>query len=97
MTKNELLHQIESFVNAYMFIMKNEVIDYANENFTKLVNEKWEDSKSDDENILEVMNTLKTNIAIEKAMGNKEVVKVIETFLDYIEFYKIVKKYQKIE
>lgn len=92
MTKNELLRQIESFVNACYMFMKNGAADFANENLTKLVNEKWDDSKSDDENVLEIKNTFDTNIAINKAFGNTEAVKVIETFLEYIEFYKNIKK-----
>lgn len=90
MTKYELLREIKSFVNACYMFMKNGAAEFASENFTKLVNEKWDDSKSDDENVLEVKKTFDTNITLNKALGNTEAVKVIETFLEYSEFDKIV-------
>lgn len=83
MTKRGILHEIDSFVNTCYMFMKNSAAEFASENFPKLVNENWDDTKSDEENTEEVKRMLNMNIQLNKTVGNNAASSVIEAFMQF--------------
>ena len=84
MTKVELLRETESFVNTCYMLMKNGAARFAQENFTKLVNQNWDDTKSDEENTNEVKRMLEMNKVLNENMGNNAAAQVIDTFIQFV-------------
>lgn len=84
MTKVELLRKIDSFVNTCYMLMQNSAAKFAQENFTKLVNQNWDDTKSDEENTNEVNRMLEMNKMLNENMGNNFVAQVIDTFTKFV-------------
>ena len=83
MTKVELLREIDSFVNTCYMLMKNGAAQFAQENFTKLVNQNWDDTKSDEENTEEVRKMFDMNMKLNKVTGNTDASGVIEAFVQF--------------
>jgi len=84
MTKVELLREIDSFVNTCYMLMKNGAAQFAQENFTKLVNQNWDDTKSDEENTNEVKRMLEMNKVLNENMENNAAAQVIDTFIQFV-------------
>ena len=84
MTKVELLRETESFVNTCYMLMKNGAARFAQENFTKLVNQNWDDTKSDEENTNEVKRMLEMNKVLNENMGNNAAAQVIDSFIQFV-------------
>ena len=65
-------------------LMKNGAARFAQENFTKLVNQNWDDTKSDEENTNEVKRMLEMNKVLNENMGNNAAAQVIDTFIQFV-------------
>lgn len=83
MTKQEILHEVDSFVNTCYMFMKNSAAEFADNNFKKLINENWDESKSDEENTEEVKKMFDMNMNLNTALGNTSAASVIETFVQF--------------
>ena len=64
--------------------MKNGAAQFAQENFTKLVNQNWDDTKSDEENTNEVKRMLEMNKVLNENMENNAAAQVIDTFIQFV-------------
>lgn len=84
MTKQEILHEVDSFVNTCYMLMKIGAAQFAQENFTKLVNQNWDDTKSDEENTNEVKQMFEMNKVLNKNMGNNAAAQVIDSFIQFV-------------
>ena len=82
--KRKLLKSIDSFVNACYMMMKMSVGEFAKENFPKLLENVWNDSKTDSDNLAEFRSMLETNIKLNESVGNPDAAKVISAFRDWI-------------
>lgn len=87
--KEQILSAITDFVKSLQTMFKIGAADFVKENFPKLVNNFWDDSKTDEENLKEIKELFDVNKNLNNATGNTEVTKVIEVFqqgwLDKIE------------
>jgi hypothetical protein len=63
--------------------MKNSAAEFADNNFKKLINENWDESKSDEENTEEVKKMFDMNMNLNTTLGNTEAASVIETFVQF--------------
>ena len=81
MTKRAVLHEIDSFVNLLYMYMKTGAADFAQKNFPELVNNVWDDSKTEAENLEEIKNMFEMNKKLnETPAGNPEAAKTIAAF-----------------
>ena len=49
--------------------------------FTKLIENTWDDTKADEENFKEVKSLFESNVAINEILGNTESAKTIRIFM----------------
>ncbi len=85
MTKQTILHNVDSFVNTCYMFMKISAAEFASNNFKKLINENWNESKSDEENTEEVRRMFDMNMKLNTAAGNTAAASVIEAFVKFSE------------
>ena len=78
--KQKLLREIDSFHDICYMMMKISAGDFAKENFPKLVNNVWDDNKSDEENLNEVKDMFETNRKLNETAGNQAAAQVIAAF-----------------
>ncbi len=79
--KEKILNEINDFVNVCYTMFKIGAGDFAKENFPKLVENIWDDSKTDEENFKEVKSLFESNVAINESFGNIESAKTIRIFM----------------
>lgn len=80
-TKDRINKGINDFVSACYTFGKIGAGDFADNNFHKIVDEAWDDTKSDAENLRSIKETLEFNIAMNNANGNTEAAKVIDAYM----------------
>lgn len=79
--KQKILREIESFVNLLYMSMKIGAAEFAQNNFKKLVDEQWDDSKTNEENLKNIKDMFELNKNLNNTpAGNPEAAKVIEIF-----------------
>lgn len=79
--KEKILNEINDFVNTCYTMFKISAGDFAKENFTKLIENTWDVSKTDEENFKEVKSLFESNAAINESLGHTEVAKTIRIFM----------------
>ena len=81
--KQKLLNEIDNFVEVCYMMFKIGAGDFAKENFPKIVENFWNDDKTDQENLQTVKNMFEANRKLnETPMGNPNVAQVIKAFQD---------------
>lgn len=78
--KEKLLKEIEQFHHLCHMAMRIDAGNFAKENFPKIIEENWDDKKTDDENLKEVKDMFETNRKLNETIGNQEAAKVIAAF-----------------
>lgn len=78
--KEQILSAITDFVKTLQTLFKIGAANFVEENFPKLVNNFWDDSKTDEENLKEIKQVFDANKKLNNAVGNTEVSKIIEVF-----------------
>ena len=78
--KQKLLKEIDDFQHLCYMAMRISAGDFTKENFPKLVNNIWDDNKSDEDNLKEVKDMFETNKKLNETVGNPEAAKVISAF-----------------
>lgn len=78
--KQKLLKEIDDFQHLCYMAMKISAGDFAKENFPKLVNNIWDDNKSDEENLNEIKEMFDTNKKLNESIGNPAAAQVIAAF-----------------
>ena len=82
--KQKVLDQIDDFVQTCYTMFKVNAGNFAKENFPKIVENFWDDTKSDEENLKTVRDVFKSNAALNRisTLGNPEVAKTIDAFCE---------------
>lgn len=80
--KKKIENSIKNFIDTCYSFGKIGAGDFARDNFYNLVNNCWDDDKSDIDNLQEIKNMFKTNASINKTMGNPEASKVIKAYME---------------
>ena len=78
--KNKLLKNINEFHHLCYMAMRIGAGDFAKENFPKIIEENWDDEKTDKENLKTVKDMFETNRKLNETIGNPEAAKVIAAF-----------------
>ena len=80
--KQKLLKEIDSFVHLCYMAFKMSAGDWAKENFVPLVENFWDEKRSDEENIKEIKEMFETNRVLNENIGNPAAAQVIKAFQD---------------
>lgn len=80
--KTKLLKSIDSFVLLLFTFGKVGYAEWAKNNFPKMVNNLWEEDKSDADNIKNIEEQFNLNKTINELQGNVDAVKCIDAFLE---------------
>lgn len=78
--KQKLLRSIDEFQNLCYMSMKMSAGDFAKENFPKLIENFWDDNKTDEDNLEAVKNMFETNRVLNQSMGNPNAAQVIAAY-----------------
>ena len=78
--KNKLLKNINEFHHLCHMAMRIDAGNFAKENFPKIIEENWDDKKTDKENLKAVKDLFETNRKLNETIGNPEAAKVIAAF-----------------
>lgn len=78
--KQKILKSIDEFQHLCYMAMRLSAGDFAKDNFPKLVENLWDDNKSDEENLKEVKDIFETNKKLNQTVGNPEAAKVIAAY-----------------
>lgn len=80
--KQKLLKEIDSFVHLCYMAFKMHAGDWAKKNFVPLVENFWDEKRSDEENIKEIKEMFETNRVLNETIGNPAAAQVIKAFQD---------------
>lgn len=78
--KQKLLKSIDAFQHLCYMTMRISAGDFAKENFPKLVENFWDENKSDEDNLKVIKDMFETNRQLNNTIGNPEAAKVIEIY-----------------
>ena len=78
--KQKILNQINDFVNLCYTAFAISAGDFAKENFQNLVENIWDEKKTDNENLKEVKDLFELNRHLNEKAGNPFAAKTIATF-----------------
>ena len=79
--KEKILKEIDSFVNMCYTMFKIGAGDFAKENFPRLVENFYDENRSDEENYKAIKDMFELNIVFNQKT-NEEVAKAIQIFLE---------------
>lgn len=80
--KDKILNSIKDFANTCYTMFKIGAGDFAKEKFPTLVENFYDENKSDAENLKIIRNMFECNIILNESRGNNEAVKCIKAFLE---------------
>lgn len=78
--KEKILKQIEDFVNTLYTFFKIGAGDFAKKNFPELVENNWDNTKSDKENLEYIKSIFSTEAILQRNINKEEIAKVLEIF-----------------
>ena len=78
--KQRLLKSIDEFQHLCYMAMRINAGDFAKENFPKLVENFWDENKSDKDNLKAIKDMFETNRQLNNTIGNPEAAKVIAAY-----------------
>lgn len=78
--KEKILKQIEDFVSTLYTFFKIGAGDFAEKNFPKLVENNWDNTKSDKENLEYIKSVFTTEAMLQRNVNQEEIAKVLEAF-----------------
>ena len=79
--KEKILKEIDSFVNMCYTMLRIGAGDFAKENFPRLVENFYDENRSDEENYKAIKDMFELNIVFNQET-NEEVAKTIQIFLE---------------
>lgn len=80
--KEKILKSIDDFVSICYTIFRIGAGDFAKKNFYDLVNNVWDDSQSDEQNLINIKSMFDVNKKLNEIQGNKNAVQTIEVFVE---------------
>lgn len=78
--KEKILKCIEDFVNTLYTFFKISAGDFAKKNFPELVENNWDSTKSDKENLEYIKSVFGTEAILQRRINKEEIAKVLEMF-----------------
>ena len=79
--KEKILKSIDDFVDTCYTMFKIGAGDFAKKNFPVLVNNVWDDSQSDEQNLINIKSMFDTNMNLNKIQGNVNAAQTIDVFV----------------
>ena len=79
--KEKILKSIDDFVDTCYTMFKIGAGDFAKKNFPALVNNVWDDSQSDEQNLINIKSMFDTNMNLNKIQGNVNAAQTIDVFV----------------
>ena len=80
--KEKILNEINDFVNTCYTMFKIGAGDFAKKHFPALVNNVWDDSQSDEQNLIIIKSMFDVNKNLNEVQGNKNAVQTIEVLVE---------------
>lgn len=80
--RQRILNEINDYVNTLYTCFKISAGDFVKNNFPSVVENFWDDKKTDEENLECVKDVFQNNVTINETLGNPELAKVIQIFCD---------------
>lgn len=80
--KKKVLDEINNFVNILYTMFKLGAGDFAKKNFPAIVEDRWDDSKSDKENLECIKAAFKLEKKLQESADHQAIVQLIEAFED---------------
>lgn len=78
--KEKILKEINDFVNTLYTCFKIGAGDFAKSNFPKMVDNFYDDKKTDEENLKAIKDAFETEKKLQKFTGNLQVMELIDAF-----------------
>ena len=79
--KEKILKSIDDFVNICYTMFKIGAGDFAKKHFPDLVNNVWDDSQSDEQNLIAIKSMFDTNMNLNEIQGNVNAAQTIDVFV----------------
>ena len=79
--KEKILKSINDFVDTYYTMFKIGAGDFAEKNFPVLVNNVWDDSQSDEQNLINMKSIFNLNKNLNETQGNISAAQIIDIFV----------------
>lgn len=80
--KQRILDSIKDYIRTLETMFRISAAEFVKEKFPKLVNEYWEEGKTDDENRKEIRDAFERSVFLVKMQGHDEAAKVISIYLE---------------
>ena len=80
--KEKILKSIDDFVNICYTMFKIGAGDFAKKHFPVLVNNVWDDSQSDEQNLINIKSMFDINKKLNEMQGNMNAAQTIEVFVE---------------
>lgn len=79
--KEKILNSIDDFADTCYTMFKIGAGDFAKKNFPALVNNVWDESQSDEQNLINIKSMFNTNKTLNEIQGNMKAVQTIDVFV----------------
>lgn len=80
--KTLILKKVDEYVNLLNTMFKLQQADFVKNNIPTIINNVWDESKSDQDNLKELKGMLILNANINKHIRNKQTSELIKIFLE---------------
>lgn len=80
--KTLILKKVDEYVSLLNTMFKLQQADFVKNNIPTLINNVWDESKSDQDNLKELKGMLTLNTNLNKQLGNNQASELIKIFLE---------------
>lgn len=80
--QEKILKSIDDFINTCYTMFKVGAGDFAKKNFPSLVNNVWDDSQSDKQNLINIKSMFDMNKKLNEMQGNMNAAQTIDVFVE---------------
>lgn len=80
--QEKILKSIDDFIDTCYTMFKIGAGDFAKKNFPSLVNNVWDDSQSDEQNLIDIKSMFDMNKKLNEMQGNMNAAQTIEVFVE---------------
>ena len=77
----KILKSIDDFIDTCYTMFKIGAGDFAKKNFPSLVNNVWDDSQSDEQNLIDIKSMFDMNKKLNETQGNINAAQTIDVFV----------------
>lgn len=80
--KEKILKSIDNFVNICYIMFKIGAGNFAKKDFSIIVNNVWDESQSDEQNLINIKSVFNMNKNLNEMLGNMNAAKTIDAFVE---------------